>query len=100
MQNLVIVEFPAAPGKLDELLATMKAALVDTRAFDGCLSITSFVEEGTSTLMLIEDWESMAHYEKYAQWRAETGLVAVMDPLLDGGAAALRVRRYAAPLDV
>ena len=38
MKNFVIVEFPAAEGKLEELEATLKAAAVDTRAFKGCIS--------------------------------------------------------------
>ena len=36
MKNLVIVVFPAKEDKFDVLKSTLKSALVDTRAFEGC----------------------------------------------------------------
>ena len=39
MKNLVIVSFPAKEGMMEELKETMKAALPDTRAFEGCISV-------------------------------------------------------------
>ena len=40
--------------------------------------------------ILIEDWESLDHQTKYLNWRLETGLLEVLEPLLDGGAAGLK----------
>ena len=37
MPNMVIAEFTAAPGKTDELVSFLGAALPDTRKYDGCL---------------------------------------------------------------
>ena len=37
----IVAEFPAAPGKLPELSAALKAALVETRAYDGCEEVES-----------------------------------------------------------
>ena len=100
MKNLVIVVFPAKEDKFDVLKSTLKSALVETRAFEGCLSVDTFEDESTNTIYLIEDWESLDDHANYANWRAETGLTEVMDPLLNGGAASLRMIRCGSKLDI
>ena len=90
MKNLVIVSFPAKEGMMEELKETMKAALPDTRAFEGCISVDTYIEDATNTIHLIEDWETLDNQAAYLNWRIETGLLDVLEPLLDGGAAGLR----------
>ena len=90
MKNLVIVSFPAKEGMMEELKETMKAVLPDTRAFEGCISVDTYTEEATNTIHLIEDWETLDNQAAYLNWRIETGLLDVLEPLLDGGAAGLR----------
>ena len=72
MKNLVIVSFPAKADNLEELKESMRAALPDTRSFDGCLSVDTYIEESTNTIHLIEDWETLDHQAKYLNWRIET----------------------------
>ena len=91
MKNLVIVSFPAKVGSLESLKEAMRRALRDTRSFDGCLSVNTFIEESTNTIHLIEDWESLNHQATYLNWRVETGLLDDLDPFLEGGAAAIKV---------
>jgi quinol monooxygenase YgiN len=91
MKNLVIVSFPAKEESLDILKNAMKDALPETRAFDGCISVDTYIEESTNTIHLIEDWESLDHQAKYLNWRVETGLLTALDPILDGGAASIKV---------
>ena len=90
MKNLVIVSFPAKPETVNDLKETLKLALPDTRNFDGCISVKTFIEESTNTIYLIEDWESLEHQQKYLAWRIETGLLDLLEPLLDGGASSLK----------
>ena len=90
MKNLVVVEFPAKKEKFEELKKTLKIALVDTRNFEGCISIDTYEDFSTSTIYLIEDWESLDHQSKYLNWRIETGLLDVLEPLLSGGAGGLK----------
>ena len=90
MKNLVIVSFPAKEGMLNNLKETLKAALPETRSFDGCISVDTYIEDSTSTVHLIEDWESLDHQSKYLNWRIETGLLGILEPLLEGGAAGLK----------
>ena len=91
MKNLVIVSFPAKSESLEKLKKAMKRALPDTRSFEGCLSVNTFIEESTNTIHLIEDWETLDHQATYLNWRVENGLLTDLDPLLDGGAAAVKV---------
>ena len=65
MKNLVIVSFPAKPETINNLKETLKSALPDTRNFDGCISVKTFIEESTNTIHLIEDWETLEHQQKY-----------------------------------
>ena len=90
MKNLVIVSFPAKEGMLDDLKETLKVALPDTRSFEGCISVDTNIEDSTNTVYLIEDWESLDDQSRYLNWRVETGLLDVLDPLLDGGAGGLK----------
>ena len=90
MKNLVIVSFPAKEGKLENLKETLKAALPDTRSFDGCISVVTYIEDASNTIHLIEDWETLEHQAKYLNWRVETGLLDILEPLLEGGASGLK----------
>ena len=100
MKNLVIVGFPARKEKFEDLKNTLKEALVETRAFEGCISIDTYEDISTSTIYLIEDWESLDNHSNYANWRAETGLADVLEPLLEGGAASLKIIRCGEKLDI
>ena len=97
MKNLVIVSFPAKEGRLDDLKETLKSALPDTRSFDGCISVDTYIEDATNTVHLIEDWESLDHQSMYLNWRIETGLLDVLEPLLKDGASSLKATICGAP---
>ena len=90
MKNLVIVSFPAKADTLEYLKEAMKAALHDTRAFDGCISVDTYIDEANNTIHLIEDWETLEHQKQYLNWRVETGLLDVLEPLLVNGAKSLK----------
>ena len=91
MKNLVIVSFPAKETMMNELKETLKQALPDTRAFNGCISVDTYIDEANNTIHLIEDWETLEHQKQYLNWRVETGLLTQLDPLLEGGAQSIKV---------
>ena len=93
MSQFVVAEFHAAPGKLDELTAALKQALPETRAYDGCLGLESWLDAERSTIVLTEQWESHDHYDRYLAWRGETGVLAAVATLLEGGAAGFVPRK-------
>ena len=91
MKNLVIVSFPAKTESLDLLKQSMKDALPDTRAYPGCISVDTYLEESTNTIHLIEDWETLEHQANYLNWRIETGLLTSLDPIIEGGSGSIKV---------
>ncbi len=57
MQKVILV-FKCQPGTGAALLEAFTTALVDTRAFDGCLSVETYVDaDNPDTIMLFEDWD-------------------------------------------
>ncbi len=93
MSHFVVAEFHAAPGKLDDLIAALKQALPETRAYDGCLSLDSWLDADRSTIVLTEQWVSFDHYDRYLAWRGETGVLAAAAAMLEGGAAGFVPRK-------
>lgn len=73
------MEFEAKPEIGDGMGAALKAALPDTRAFDGCVKLDVLRStENPNVWTLVEEWKSKAHHAKYAQWRTETGFMDKM----------------------
>jgi len=65
------------------LLDVFTTSLADTRAFDGCISVETFVDaDNPDTVMLIEDWESKPQQETYLAWRIENGMIDLLGPVL------------------
>ena len=85
MAVTIFLELRAKPGTGSELLAMMKAVLPDTRSFDGCQKLDVYQnQDDRDVVMLVEDFESKAHYEKYLGWRQETGVFEQLVQALDG----------------
>ena len=84
MTVLVTLKFPVQPAKLEDFLVVLKEALRETRVYNGCETVQTFVERGTSAVFLVETWESAEHQQNYMGWRIETGLIDALDPYLDG----------------
>ncbi len=80
MSVMVTVEIPVQAGKMAPLLEMMTQALPATRAFDGCLKVETFAEDGEQSLILVEMWETLGHQKAYMKWRMETGLVDALAP--------------------
>ena len=65
MTELVVLNFKAAEGKFDALGDMFRAVLGDTRAYDGCIKVDVYEDEGSNTITLVEEWESLAHQQEY-----------------------------------
>jgi quinol monooxygenase YgiN len=82
MQKVTLL-FKCQPGLGASLLAAFTATLGDTRAFDGCVSVETYVDsDNPDTIMLIEDWESRGQQEAYLEWRVESGMIDMLAPIL------------------
>ena len=83
--DTLILTFPCKPGMGDELLEILKAALNETRAFKGCLSVVTYVSaENPDEIVLLEEWDQKSSQEAYMQWRVETGMPEALAPILAG----------------
>jgi len=93
MSNMVIAEFTAAPGKLDELIGFLGEALPDTRKYDGCISLDVHLNRDSDTIVMIENWQSQEQYDSYLAWRMETGMIDAIGGLLKGGVEGMAIRK-------
>jgi|TARA_B110000971_G_scaffold221569_1_gene269249 quinol monooxygenase YgiN len=84
MSVLVTLELPAKAETLDEFMAVMRDTLLATRAYAGCEKVETYLEQNTSTLFLVEQWESAEHQVAYMGWRVETGLMDAIGGFLAG----------------
>ena len=84
MQKVTLL-FPCQPGMGTALLEALAAALVETRAYDGCVSVETFVDaDNPDDVLLVEEWATRAHQERYMAWRVENGMIDLLQPILAG----------------
>lgn len=93
MSDRIVAVFPCKPDQVAGMEAGFRASLADTRGYDGCLDLEVTFEKETSTFVVIQEWESIAHYDRYLDWRISNGLYTLFDQALEGGHAAFRVFR-------
>jgi len=81
MAITVLVEFSSKPEDTDALKQFMADALPDTRAYDGCISLD--VCNSDDNFVIVAQWESREHQEKYLAWRIEQGAFEKLGGLLE-----------------
>ena len=83
MSQTVHAVFSCNEGLGAGLVEALKSALVETRAFDGCESVEVYVDvDEPDKVILWEKFASRARHEAYLAWRAETGLLEMLAPIL------------------
>ena len=79
MSVLVLLEFSAKPEHVSDITTFMKDGLHHTRGFEGCNGITVHKnQDDSNNMVIVEDWDSRQHYEKYLAWRIERGDIEKM----------------------
>ena len=84
MSVMVILEMLVKPDMLEDYLNILKGALVETRNYKGCRSVTTLVDKETSSIVLVEEWDSVEDQQAYIAWRVETGLIDAIAPFMQG----------------
>ncbi len=84
MSILVHLEIDAKPECVSDLKQLLVNLFPDTRTFDGCIDISSYLNDNGHTFIFIENWVSKEHYAKYMAWREETGALATLGNYLQG----------------
>lgn len=63
----LIAEIHPNPEKVETLLSEFQALVRKTRAEDGCVFYDLVQEEGSEGFLMVEKWESKAHWEAHNQ---------------------------------
>ena len=84
MSTLVLLEVTAKADCVDAVTEFFQTHLPDTRKYDGCQNITAYEHEDGRVFVQVQHWDSKEHYQKYLAWRVESGVLSVLEPLLDG----------------
>lgn len=83
MTHTMYVEFKCDDGKGEEFLQVLLPALEDTRTFDGCERVETFVNiDDKDRIFLWEKWRDRSTQEAYLQWRIETGFLDFIGPYM------------------
>ncbi|MDH4145443.1 MAG: antibiotic biosynthesis monooxygenase [Acidimicrobiia bacterium] len=83
MSIAVIAEFPVHPERSEEFLTLLGSILADTRGFDGCEVLETFVDQADpGRVVLWERWPSRDHHRRYLAWRNSTDLGERLAPFL------------------
>ena len=97
MSVMVTLEIPVHKEKLEGFLDVLREALKETRVYEGCQNVETFVEMDTGSVVLVELWETAEHQQAYLNWRIETGLTEALSDFLAGE---LKPRTFAIRDDV
>ncbi|WP_226294252.1 putative quinol monooxygenase [Aquimarina algicola] len=74
MEIMVKFELSAQENHIENIKVFFEKILQDTRDFDGCTGAqVSRSEQNPDKIVLIEYWESDTHFQKYLDWRKQTG---------------------------
>lgn len=85
MSVILTVLFPTKAEASDDFYKTLVSVLPETRAYEGCISVTAHRDlDDAAQVFLIEEWETREHHANYMKWRAETGLLDAIGPMLAG----------------
>ena len=84
MSVMITLEMPVKPDMLEDYLNILKGALVETRSYKGCRSVTTLIDQETSSIVLLEEWDSAEDQQAYIAWRVETGLIDAIAPFMQG----------------
>ena len=66
---------PIQPQKFDDAIAFLRSILPDTRAFDGCEHLETYLDREGSRALLIETWTAPENQQSYLGWRVENGFL-------------------------
>ena len=83
MAVTVIATTRIKPEAADAFAGGMEKALVETREYDGCISVHGYRDQDDPTnIIAIEQWETRAQYEAYVAWRRNSGLMDRLGAIL------------------
>lgn len=81
MSILVIADFFVEPDKIEEFLALLREVLPDTRGFEGCERLDTYVnQDEPGHVRAVETWGARSDHKSYLRWRRETRMMDTLAP--------------------
>jgi len=81
----VILEFKVKQDSIESMRSYLREILPDTRAYDGCVSLNIIRnQDDPAAFAVIEQWDTRNQYEKYLQWRVDTGVLDKLGEMMEG----------------
>ena len=78
MAVVALLELRFQPEGLEKAYQMLHEILVDTRAFEGCLSVDVLIDNADPAHVIVhERWASPEHDAAYREWRAGAGATAL-----------------------
>lgn len=85
MSILVLREGQIQSDKIADMKSYLAQIVPDTRSYDGCQGIDVYFNmDNPGNMVVLQQWESRGHFDKYLQWRKETGVFAKSVSMLTG----------------
>ncbi len=85
MSILVLREGQIQSDKIADMKSYLIQVVPDTRSYDGCQGIDVYFNmDNPGNMVVLQQWESRGHFDKYLQWRKETGVFAKSVSMLTG----------------
>ena len=83
MSVYVLLEAQVKPESANDFREAIAGIIHETRAYDGCEMMEYTVNQDDPTnVVFVEKWETREKYEKYFNWRVETGALNAIMPML------------------
>ena len=83
MSILVIREVQIQSDKIEEMKSYLMQTVPEARSYDGCQGIDVYFNiDNPGNMVVLQQWESRNHFDKYIHWRKETGVVAKSESML------------------
>jgi quinol monooxygenase YgiN len=87
MSCQVVVEFRVKEGCVETLRTWLRDILPVTRGYEGCLTLNvAQDQDDPNHIVVVEQWASRKHHERFIEWRAERGDLDPMIEMLEGEA--------------
>ena len=84
MTIMVHVEAIVQEDHVQNAIAFLNEKFPEARAYEGCQSVTAYLNEDGKTFIFVEHWDSKEDFNRYMTWRQESGTFNTFLEMLDG----------------
>ncbi len=84
MTIMVHVEAAVKPESVSDALEFLGDKFPETREYDGCQKVTAYLNDDGKTFVFVQHWDAKDDFERYMNWRQETGTFNKFLEMLDG----------------